>query len=174
MSTITYQFGGKDGLYLACARLIARTIGGFVASIALEGEVVDAQQARDELAKILRIMTAAMLRRETAAFARFMMREQQEPSAAFDIIYDGIMGRLVERIVSLLRVVGGDGLTDAEARVRAVTLLGQVLAFRVARAAALRLNRWEDIGKAEHAMIDAAVQANLAAILNDIEAKGRA
>lgn len=167
MSAITYHFGGKEGLYLACAEHIRDTIGGFIAAAIDEQQrsaSPDPEEAKHQLAQLFRIITGAMLG-ETEDIARFMVREQQEPTEAFEIIYSGIMGRVLGRMAELLKIIVGDRLTETEIRIRVVSLMGQVMVFRVAHAALLRLTGWKAMGDAERAQIDRAVQDNLRSIL---------
>jgi hypothetical protein len=49
--------------------------------------------------------------------------------------------------------------------VRAVALIGQVLVFRVARAAVLRMTGWTDVGAAQAADIRRVLRAHVRAIL---------
>jgi TetR/AcrR family transcriptional regulator, regulator of cefoperazone and chloramphenicol sensitivity len=170
MSQITYHFGGKEGLYLACARHIGVTIGALMQG-ALESrtEPATSASARVELAAILAALTAAIVRAETAEFSRFILREQQDPTEAFDIIYGGVMGVVLERMVALLRLIAGPETDEIELRVRVISLMGQVMAFRVARAAVLRLTGWSAITDVELAHVDRIIQANLAALLDSIE-----
>lgn len=169
MSAITYHFGGKDGLYLACARHIAATIGTLVGRVVDETSLPDVpQEARAQFLRLFAALTHAIVRNETAEFSRFIVREQQEPTAAFDVIYGGVMGRILDRMVQLLAVVAGGRTDDAELRVRVIALMGQVMAFRIARAATLRLTGWVQVGNDEHALIDRVIQAHLAAILDSL------
>ena len=170
MSAITYHFGGKEGLYLACAEHIRDTIGGFIAAAVDQQQragTPDVEQAKQQLSDLFRIVTGAMLG-ETAEIARFMLREQQEPTEAFDIIYGGIMGRVLTRMADLVKIIAGDRLTDTEIRLRVISLMGQVLVFRAAHAALLRLTGWKSIGDAERAQVDRAVQDNLRCILDGL------
>ncbi len=175
MSAITYHFGGKEGLYKACAEHIAGFIGNRMAPAlsAAEAGCTDAHDsvaARAALAAIFEQFVSMMVRDEIAAFARFIVREQMEPTEAFDILWGGMMGRLLDRIASLLMTVSGHRLTIAEARVRTVALMGQVIAFRVARATVLRLNRWKQVGPAQLRAIHQGIQANLSAVLDQLAA----
>lgn len=176
MSAITYQFGGKDGLYRACAQHIADTIGKLMhptlENTAFDRGKDDVTAARDALARIFGQLIDAMVRDETATFARFIMREQMEPSEAFALIYDGVMGEVLARIAGLLIAVSGDRLSIDEARVRAIALMGQVIAFRIARAAVLRATGWHAIGGDELRAIHDTVQAHLTAILDVLATEG--
>lgn len=173
MSAITYHFGGKEGLYNACAENIAASIGrqmrpALAAAQGLSRNNRDAAAARAVLKTIFDRFVATMLQTETAAFSRFIVREQMEPTPAFDILWGGVMGGLLEQIAGLLITVSDRRLSLAEARVRTVALIGQVIAFRVARATAMRLNRWKELGPAQVRAINDVVQANLAAILDQL------
>ena len=70
MSAITYHFGGKEGLYLACARHISETLGTLI-GLAIEEPVgSDVTDARGMIAQLMSVMVNAMLREETAPFVR--------------------------------------------------------------------------------------------------------
>lgn len=175
MSAITYHFGGKEGLYLACARHIAETIGGLLgAAVELPLLPDTTVGARQQLGTMFALLTNAMVREETGEFARFIMTEQQDPTEAFDIIYAGVMGRVLARMVELLRIVAGSEADTQMLRVRVIALMGQVLAFRIARAGVLRLTGWTTIDTAEVQAIDTIIQAQLTAILDSLEAEHRA
>lgn len=174
MSSITYHFGGKQGLYLAAAEHISASMAEFlrpaieqVAKICAGG--IDVATARASLHAIFGRMVEVMTGKESAAFARFIVREQAEPTEAFDRIYAGAMGQMLARVAAMLRVISGDTLGETEARVRAMTLVGQVLVFRVARATVLAGTGWKDVTAPEAAIIKAAVADNLDAIFDRLE-----
>ena len=173
MSAITYHFGGKEGLYKACAEQIARSMGGQMASALAAAEEIftekqDGAAARNALSVIFERYAAAMVSDEIAVFARFIVREQMDPTEAFDILWGGVMGRLLDRIASLLVTISGQRLSIAEARVRTMALMGQVIVFRVAHATVLRLNRWKQVGPAQRRAIHQVIQAHLSAILDQL------
>ena len=174
MSAITYHFGGKEGLYLACARHISETLGMLLGLAGEEQAITDTAEARGKIGQLMSLLVNAMLRNETAPFARFIFREQQEPTAAFDIIYGGGMGRVLARLCALLGVIADGRIPDIELRVRVIALMGQVMGFRVARAATLRLTSWSDLGEMERALIDRVIQTHLGAILDQLEQEQRA
>ncbi len=174
MSSITYHFGGKDGLYLAAADHIAAYIRARIApivarAIQLSGNAGDVASARVAIHAIVEGMTAVMLHDETAAISRFIVREQADPTEAFTRIYQGVMGQMLERLSGLLAQVSGNRLDGAETRVRAMTLVGQVLVFRVARATVMTGMGWMRIDADETALIARAIAANLDAILDRLQ-----
>ncbi len=156
MSSITYHYGGKRGLYLAAARHIADRMGERMAPAlaAAEARGREDQGPDGALAELLAIIdrfVEVMVHPESAAWARFIVREQMEPTEAFDILYGGVMGRLVDRLSALVVLIGGGRYADAEARLKVIAIVGQALVFRVARATVLRATGWADVdgGKAE-------------------------
>jgi len=156
LAAIKYHFGGKRGLYLAVARHIADLVGRNVGPAA--------QRAREVLAAgSLDAATASLLLEEVivlaarnivanpdaARWARFVLREQFEPTEAFDIIYSHIMGRMHGTVTAIVAIVLGLDPESEEAKLEAFALVGQVLVFRVARAAVLRRMQWTDVGPLE-------------------------
>ena len=93
------------------------------------------------------------------------MREQQSPTKAFDILYEGFMSRylgIVTRLIQQLR----PELSRDEAALGVMTLLGQILVFRVARSTLLRHMAWPDVGPAQVELILKQIKANLMAMLH--------
>lgn len=173
MSSITYHYGSKRGLYLAAARRIADRMGermapALAASEARgrEGEGPDA--AMDAVLTIVDRFVGMMVHPESAAWARFIVREQMEPTGAFDVLYGGMMGRLVDHLSGLLVRIGGGRCDAAEARLETVAIVGQALVFRVARATLLRVTGWADVDAEGAAAIRRVVRAHTIAVLAGI------
>ena len=110
-----------------------------------------------------------LLSPESASWARYIVREQMEPTEGFTILWEKFMGQVTERLVGLILRAADGCYHPAEARVRAITLFGQVLVFRVARAAALRVTGWNEIGPSQTAQIRRVLHAQVRAILNATE-----
>lgn len=169
MSSITYHFKGKDGLYLACAEHIATTIRGKIAPIidrlALPAA---AAEARATIEALVGGMIVIMMQEEIAPIARFVVREQMSPTPAFDILYDGAMRHIVEPLVALLKTVSRSRLTEEEARMRSFSLMGQVFALRFGRAALMRVTGWDSVGPRQTELARAAILANVRAILAEL------
>jgi len=174
MSAITYHFGGKDGLYLACARHIVEQISGRVermlAFAASHGtDSGDKAGARAAVLAIVGGLATVMMRDETAALARFVLREQMNPSPAFEIIFEGYMRRILDQLGTLLQRVAGGTLKAEELRVRSISLLGQAFVFRFGRALLMRATQWPSISESQAMAVRAAVLAHSEAILNALE-----
>ena len=172
MSSITYHYGGKEGLYLAAAQRIAEQIGlRFAAALehAPDPETLAPQAAIEQILVLADSFLSMMLSPEAAHWARFIVREQMEPTEAFDVLWGQFMGRVAGRLVKLVQRAGNGRWKTAEARVRAVALIGQVLVFRVARATVMRVTGWDEIGTAQAGDIRRVLQAHIRAILNSTE-----
>ncbi len=179
MSAITYYFGGKDGLYRACAEHIAGEIGRRIGpalgdSDHLRAAKGDAEDASAAVCEILSRFTVVLTAEDMASMARFVMREQMNPSPAFTLIYDGAMRRVLDRLAALLHRVSGGVLSEEEARVRAIALLGQVFAFRFAQAAVLATTGWRRLGPAQIETVRTTVLAHTRAVLADLRQNGGA
>lgn len=112
-----------------------------------------------------------MMRPETAAWARFILREQAEPTEAFTRLYEGPMKRMLTALCGLLGRFAGRDPAKSEIKLTAMTLLGQVIAFRAAHAAVLATMGWTEIGPGEMQEVRAVLQANVAAIAQALERK---
>ena len=175
MSSITYHFGGKEGLYLAAADHIAARMRSMIEPMLeraadLCGEGGDVADARASIHAIIGGMAMMMMHEETAAVSRFIVREQADPTEAFARIYGGVMGQVLDRLANLLIRASAGRLTGSEARLRTLTLVGQVLVFRVARATVMTGMGWAHFGPDEAALVARTIAANLNAILDQLPA----
>lgn len=176
---IGYHFGGKDGLYLAAiehiAQRIAQRMGPLAEQIgnrieALEKAAAGKAPANAEayLLLLYRVTDAFALMLtdpETTPWARLILREQQDPSPAFDVLYGGVLGRVLVLTTRLAGRIRGIDPQSIEARLLALTIFGQVLVFRAARAAVLRHMQWPAFDGDQINTIQALVRRNVKAIL---------
>jgi AcrR family transcriptional regulator len=175
---IGYHFGGKPGLYLAALEFIADSVsarmGPLVSAIERElsadaGGPPDtslAQRSLDLLHDLLGAFIEMLTSEQSAAWARLILREQQDPSDGFDILYEGVMRRILGTTARLIARVRGGDATAAQCRLTAVTILGQALIFRAARAAVLREMKWTGTNQAELKQIKSELKRNVSAILD--------
>ena len=174
MSAITYHFGSKDGLYLACAEHIAATMLRKISPLLAQvGEAGDPGSARAGIEVVLGGLVVVMMQDEIAPLARFVVREQMNPSPAFAVLYDKAIRHVVELLTRLVDVVAQGRLSEEEIRIRCMALMGQVFAFRFARASLLRVTGWQGVGPREVESVRQAVLAHTRAVLIDLGRDGR-
>lgn len=138
MSSITYHYGGKEGLYDAAVRHIEASMATDMAAELADAPVPDdPAAARAALHRILDLLAAKFLDRQDEHLSLLIMREQMNPTGAFDVFYAGAMGRVAEHSARLVRAA--TGAVDDVARLATVSLFGQVVVWRVSRALADRL-----------------------------------
>jgi AcrR family transcriptional regulator len=169
MSSITYHFGGKHGLYLAAAEHIAASIR------ALQGENVaravaagheSREAAMEALATILDGLAQMMLRPETESWSRFIIREQQFPTEAFDVLFAKAMQPILEAFIELIGRARPD-LARREAVAMAILLFGQAIVLRAGRAAVCRALQVEQIDDETARLLRTRLRANVLCILSE-------
>jgi TetR/AcrR family transcriptional regulator, regulator of cefoperazone and chloramphenicol sensitivity len=146
---ITYHFGGKEQLYLACARHIAETVLAGVTQ-KLPKLPMELGEPVTELRQILRGAAEFMLATPASAdFARFVLREQMDPSPAFDILYATFMEPMHKRLCLLWASATGGEAEAERTKLKVFALISQIFFFRLARAGALRRLGWAEIRENE-------------------------
>ncbi len=173
MSSITYHYGGKEGLYLAAADHISARMAESL-SPAFEPAVADddAAAAREAIHGILGALLDKMVDPGTEGWSLFIVREQMNPTAAFARLFDGPMGQMMRQLVRLTSIATRIGEGDT-ARIAMLTLFGQVLVVRSSRASLLRLLDAEVIDAPLAARLRARIRANTDAILDRLTAEAK-
>lgn len=160
---IGYHFGGKSGLYLAVFEHIVSQMQAHMLPVveqtlaALDTLPTEDSARREAALKLLLTLFNAFIDMHSAETARswvpLVLREQQKPTAAFDLIYEKLIGRMLDLLTHLVALASGMDEDSDACRVRTLMILGQVLVFQVARS-----------GTARHLSWDALSPENIAAI----------
>lgn len=153
LASIPYHFGGKEGVYLAVAQHIVESTGSAIQQAAqraiANSETLSREDAATRAGQFLSTAVRVILAVPgAAARGGFVVREQLQPTKAFDVLYDGFIGDVHRAISSLVARATGSSADALETIVRAHALVGSVLVFGLARAALHR--RLQDAGFANH------------------------
>jgi AcrR family transcriptional regulator len=150
LAAIPYYFGGKEGLYRAAAQFVIESSAIELSAVIEEIDRTTAQPgiSRKMAGKLLhelldRFSALVIGSRAADTWAGFVMREQLHPGAAFEIIYEGMMRPIASAATRLVATLQKRAPDDPRAIIATQAILGQVLIFRVGRAAALRTLGWK-------------------------------
>lgn len=150
---IGYHFGGKKGLYLGVFEHILEQMQLHMApvnQVVAEGlaNLPDNDRERRALATdlllvILEAFNDMALLHAPEGWVRLILREQQDPGEAFDLLYDNILSHLMALITRLVAMGSGLEETSEACRMRALMVFGQVLVFHTARGTTSRFLEWD-------------------------------
>jgi TetR/AcrR family transcriptional regulator, regulator of cefoperazone and chloramphenicol sensitivity len=175
IAAISYYFGGKDGLYLAVAEHIVQVVLQRLGPLLDEIESflrMERSAPNEAMSLMKRLLGGAITsNKDIVGVTRIIVREQTRPTAAFAILYGGVLERVQKLGAELIsRYVGGEP-THHELVVRFHALLGESMAFRFARETILHRAGWSDIGRAEEGQVRVIVEEHAELILRGLRAK---
>lgn len=173
MSSITYHYGCKEGLYLAAADHIAADMDDFSLEYGTDAIIFtgDAEPAREAIKGILARMVDKFASRCSEDWSLFIVREQMNPTEAFDRIYAGPMGRMMETLVELVCVATGSD--RAAASIAVLTLFGQVIMLMAGRATCTKLVGADSASAGFITQYRQRIAANIDAILQSLTTDNR-
>lgn len=162
IGSIAYHFGGKEGLRTACAIFIVETIR----KVAAQSFDTGAEDAAIRLETAIRRYVAFVLNQpEAGTIVQFILRELAHPTAALDIIYDGVFAPLHQRLCQIWADATGEDAGSESTRLTVFTMIGQVIYFRIGREAIMRRMGWSEIGPQQADAVTRAILDNLTAII---------
>ncbi|AOV96462.1 transcriptional regulator [Edwardsiella hoshinae] len=174
IAAIPYYFHSKQGLYLAVAHWIAKTLSHSFNPLREECErhLADAdatpQAALALIQRALAHLCQLMIQPQSLHLSQVIAREQMFPSAASPILHQHFitpLHTLMTRLVS--RYVGLDA-THPSAILHTHALIGQVLAFRMARETLLTRTGWSQIGMEQAQQIHQVVHRHTELLLTGL------
>jgi AcrR family transcriptional regulator len=168
LAAIVYHFGSKEALYTAVAEHLVAEIDSRMGPVLAFVEASFPTRPADAVALLKRMLEAfvdVVLGNPAAQrWARIVIREMLDPGVAFDILY-----RFTGRAHGIAtRLVGVAIAADPEAeetKLRAFSVLGQGIVFRVANALVLRRIGKRELGPAEREIIKRILTGNVDAML---------
>ena len=174
IAAITYYFGSKEDLYLACGQWIADFIGSQFRPHAEEAERLFAQPEPDRGAMrelILRAcknMIMLLTQDDTVNLSKFISREQLSPTAAYQLVHDQVINPLHTHLTRLIAAYTGGDANDTQMILHTHAILGEVLAFRLGKETILLRTGWSQFDEDKTALIDQTITCHIDLILQGL------
>lgn len=144
IAAIPYYFGGKEGLYRTVISHVVEIVQRETGKILEDIQAISSNGNYDQdvafsklRALIEELITFIVGSSQAQRIARIILREQMYPSSAYDQIYSGFMEPVLNTITMLVMAASSE-CSERRAKLRALTIIGQILAFRVARETIVR------------------------------------
>jgi hypothetical protein len=91
-------------------------------------------------------MVGLFVSKESEPWARFIIREQMEPTEAFARVYQGLMRPMIEMARRMIGTILQEDPASEHVRLRTLAFVGNIMVFRVAHAAVLAQMEWQSVG----------------------------
>ncbi len=151
LGAIPYYFDNKKGLYHAVAEHIATHLDDpeIDAAIALinhktQTPALSTEQALELTHELFDAFIATLIVKDKPKlWLQFIFRELMEPSSVFDILNERVVKKTIDPCATLIGKILNRPADDPECTIRAFTLFGQVLIFRMIRQVTLKSLDWE-------------------------------
>ncbi|MFS9769522.1 transcriptional regulator CecR [Enterobacter chuandaensis] len=174
IAAITYYFGSKEDLYLACAQWIADFIGSHFRPHVEEATALLSQPTPDRTAIRQLILSACdnMIRLlthdDTLNLSKFISREQLSPTAAYQRVHDQVIAPMHTHLTRLIAAYTGRDASDTDTILHTHALLGEILAFRLGRETILLRTGWTQFDEDKAAQISQVITCHLDLILQGL------
>ena len=169
IASITYHFGGKSGLRIACAEQIVEQMTRLRKDpSALDmPDIIKSAETRFEA---LALRQAFMILRleEAEMMVRFLFREAHEQTEAFDYIYQNFFDPIFELL--LINFADATGIASEKVyenttRLTVFSIISQIAYFRIGHPIVTRHLKWQGYTEEEALEVLAVLQINIRAIL---------
>ena len=172
VASITYHFGSKEGLHIACAKEMTNHMTALrndPGSVQLP-DIVNEAQSQFE-AKILAQAYILMRMPKASTIIKFLLREAQDQSKAFDYIYENFFMAMFNMFQQDWLETTHQTEEDETSLLTVFTIIGQLAYFRVGQPIILRRMQWNEYGEAETRTILRLLQTNIRTLVNHYRSK---
>jgi len=174
IAAITYYFGSKEDLYLACAQWIADFIGTHfrphveAATTLLAQPVPDKSAVRALILQAARNMIQLLTHDDTLNLSKFISREQLSPTTAYQHVHDQVIAPMHGHLTRLIAAYTGRAAEDTQTILHTHALLGEILAFRLGRETILLRAGWSHFDKERAEQIFQVVSCHIDLVLEGL------
>lgn len=172
ISAIPYYFGGKEGLYEAVLRHIMSVVredrGEAITHMhaAFEKGDVSPEAARDMLHEFVEGFVGFILgEKATPYMAQIIMREQMQPSPAFDLIYDELMCPVHTMCARLVGILMSEDPASERVILCTNMIFGQLVIFKTHKELLMRRTGWETYGPEQIRLITEMLHTHIDALI---------
>jgi AcrR family transcriptional regulator len=157
--SINYYFGGKEGLYKACAEEILASFTvplGEVSRQAFDAlkSDLDREGAAEQLKNLLSALADVMiLSQEVSEAAGFVGREMRDPGLAYQYLYKNLWAPGIELAARLIATVKGRSDADPADRVDAIMMISGVAVFAPGLSVSMEIMQWQEAGEEGKALV---------------------
>jgi AcrR family transcriptional regulator len=123
IAAVNYHFGGKEALYVAVWR---RSFESSMAAIPPDGGVTEDAPAEAQLRGRISALLRRVIDRKGSLF-RIMERELVNPTGILDEPVRRAIGPMHEKMVALIKAIGGKGTTHAQAALCTMSIINQCM-----------------------------------------------
>ena len=152
---IGYHFGGKQGLYIGVfehiidqmRRRMTPAVEQVTSRLAAAPQSTEERRelALELLMGVFDTFTDMIGEQFAAGSTRLILREQRDPTEAFQLLYDNVLAGMLSVLTRLVAMATGLDETSEACRIRSVMMIGQVLVFYVARGSTTRFLNWDGV-----------------------------
>ncbi|WP_058913889.1 transcriptional regulator CecR [Entomohabitans teleogrylli] len=174
IAAITYYFGSKEELYMACADWIGDFIDGNLKPH-LEGAVALLAAAQPDKAAIRERILAAccdmihlLTADETLNLSKFISREQLSPTSAYQQLHQRVIAPMHSHLTSLVACYTGRDAQDTETILHTHAMMGEILTFRLLRETLLLRTGWSQFDESSTRQICAVVTQHIDFVLQGL------
>lgn len=163
LPALQYYFGGKEGLQRACAEYI---VGDMQARLdpaaarvaaALASPRLSHPELLDLLKQVIEPFIEGMATERPESWVLFFTRAQSERGAAFDVLFERIVSRIIGLTAQIVARLLHRAPDDPEAMIRTLSIVGQTALVRRARPILLRVLGWPDFSGRRLALLKEAL-----------------
>ena len=172
LPALQYYFGGKEGLYRACAEEVAGRYGSATGQVVISAmsanyEALTPEMAAEHLRRVLKALAGLLIGTDHARpWTAFVARELNDPGPGFEILFKAVWSPGLDLTARLVARVRGEAAVSRQARVQALMLISSIMAFHTGRNVALRILGVVQIGKAELDDVLVVIDAQIADMMS--------